>query len=1069
MSTDLRSKRFRLIKVKNIIRYTMVTIRRMSSKKRRSILSKSSLLLLSQRCVSSLEIMPFERRSAAYRSCLESLYLLIEQLINEKGQCCEEYQSQLNLIVEQTGANNINDCLQIIIGLNNGARLQKLLLAEYPILYPLIVNNVKPFRVRYVPYGRNSPDVSASILDKMKTVKDIDIIQCGRQLDCIDLCRSEKEFLTRVHGADILFRDRESSRWIVISCMVSNVCPMSLHSPWITKRRTSLFKSIMVSRAGYDTDLLNRGIDLVSLKDYFVYSDEELTRIYLYNIDKVKETIKRPISGVATEFLTLDRYQQRKQLVRLLLCKNKCEYYYTAYLLYDLLSTESEVSSDTVHQLELLSSLPWKARVYFKEAMISTVRYTETLSLGEEAKIPLAQQVCLLKVNDRTKSKAMNKLREVRAKSEDSGSKARQFLEGLLRIPFGSYREEDILSVCKRCVKYSNEITTSLGNVYKLDSRSTSSLASAKSCLIYLSTELIPQLKHDCDSRISDWYCKGTKQDVVLRSRSINEFVEPKERRIRVSKNLESLKKDFKKLVDARQPKLLERLKMLGCPVELHMGPIAKAESAVKLMQGCMHKLSSYMTNISLSLDEAVHGHVNAKRQVQRIIGQWMTGESSGYCFGFEGPPGIGKTSLARKGIARCLTDDNGIARPFSFIAIGGASNSSTLDGHNYTYVGSTWGRIVDTIMEAGCLNPIIFIDELDKISRTEHGKEIIGILTHLVDPSQNECFQDKYFAGVDIDLSKALIIFSYNDASLIDKILLDRIHRVKFDALTLEEKITITEKYLIPEAISKMGLPESIQISREGIESIITEYTQEAGVRTLKEILFEIFGEINLQILNGDYDLSRTIIDSMEIKCKYLKNRVPCILTRALDTPTVGVVCGLWANSLGLGGVLHIQIRKSPNGSKGLELKLTGNQGDVMKESVDVALSIARQYCAHLEHLNYSLHVHVPDAATPKDGPSAGVAITCGIISCLLERTCDNLKAITGEICLQRRVKAVGGLDAKIAGAVRAGIKQVFYPTESHDEIIRLISIGLIDSDSIKLTPISSLEDVLDKVLIKT
>jgi hypothetical protein len=293
----------------------------------------------------------------------------------------------------------------------------------------------------------------------------------------------------------------------------------------------------MLGRPGYDAELLNRGLDLISLKDYFVYSNEELTKMYLYNIDKVKETIKRPISSVATEFLTLDRYQQRKQLIRLLLCKNKCEYYYTAYLLYDLLSTESEVSGDTVHQLELLSSLPWKARAYFKEAMISTVRYTETLSLGEEAKIPLAQQVCLLKVNDRTKSKAMSKLREVKAKSEDSGSKARQFLEGLLRIPFGTYREEDILSVCKSCVQYSNEIKTSLGDAYKLDSSSTTGLASAKSCLVYLNSALIPELKRDHNSCISDWYCEGTKQDVITRSRSINAFVKLKDKRIRVSKN----------------------------------------------------------------------------------------------------------------------------------------------------------------------------------------------------------------------------------------------------------------------------------------------------------------------------------------------------------------------------------------------------------------------------------------------------------------------------------------------------------------------------------------------------
>ena len=146
-----------------------------------------------------------------------------------------------------------------------------------------------------------------------------------------------------------------------------------------------------------------------------------------------------------------------------------------------------------------------------------------------------------------------------------------------------------------------------------------------------------------------------------------------------------------------------------------------------------------------------------------------------GYAFGFEGPPGTGKTTLAKRGISKCLIDYEGNTRPFAFIALGGSSNGSTLEGHNYTYVGSTYGRIVDILMETKCMNPIIYIDELDKISKTEHGKEIVGILTHLTDTTQNDTWCDKYFSGVKLDLSRVLFIFSYNDPSLIDKILLDR------------------------------------------------------------------------------------------------------------------------------------------------------------------------------------------------------------------------------------------------------------------------------------------------------
>jgi hypothetical protein len=145
-------------------------------------------------------------------------------------------------------------------------------------------------------------------------------------------------------------------------------------------------------------------------------------------------------------------------------------------------------------------------------------------------------------------------------------------------------------------------------------------------------------------------------------------------------------------------------------------------------------EIIAYMNDFNNILDSAVYGHKKAKLQIERIVGQWINGESSGYCFGFEGLPGIGKTSLAQKGLAHCLKDKNNKPRPFSLIALGGSSNGSILEGHNYTYVGSTWGKIVDILMEHKCMNPIIFIDELDKVSKTEHGKELIGILTHLVD-----------------------------------------------------------------------------------------------------------------------------------------------------------------------------------------------------------------------------------------------------------------------------------------------------------------------------------------------
>ena len=464
------------------------------------------------------------------------------------------------------------------------------------------------------------------------------------------------------------------------------------------------------------------------------------------------------------------------------------------------------------------------------------------------------------------------------------------------------------------------------------------------------------------------------------------------------------------------------------------------------LIEEKIDEICKYIDNITYTLNDSVYGHDKAKRQIETIIGQWINGEKNGYCFGFEGPPGVGKTSLAKKGIANCLKDINDESRKFSLIAIGGSSNGSTLEGHNYTYVGSTWGKIVDILIENKCMNPIIFIDELDKISKTEHGKEIIGILTHLIDSTQNDGFQDKYFNGIELDLSKALFIFSYNDVELIDRILLDRIHRIKFKHLSLDEKIIITNKYILPEIYKKMGLENIISLSDEVLIKLINNYTCEPGVRKLKEILFEIIGEINLSILKSkDTNITFPIMVSYEdIKNDYLKDRREISIKNVNDIDKTGVINGLWANSVGQGGLLHIEVKLIPSTNL-FDLKLTGMQGDVMKESMNVAKTLAVSLVKDKENINFNefsdkyknngFHIHVPEGATPKDGPSAGAAITTAIYSCLTEQKIRKDFAITGEICLQGNVTAIGGLDLKILGGIKAGAKNFIYPKENEKD----------------------------------
>lgn len=345
-------------------------------------------------------------------------------------------------------------------------------------------------------------------------------------------------------------------------------------------------------------------------------------------------------------------------------------------------------------------------------------------------------------------------------------------------------------------------------------------------------------------------------------------------------------------------------------------------------------------------------------------------------------------------------------------------------------------------------MNPIIYVDELDKVSKTEHGKEIIGILMHLIDTTQNTGFQDKYFAGIDIDLSKALFIFSYNDPAQIDSILLDRIHRIKFDNLTLDDKIVIVRNYILPEINKKMGMYDCVEMSDEIVEYIIENYTLESGVRKLKEVMFDLFGEINISMLRSGgcgpseqaVELPIVLTEELLIS-KYLSKYTPIKERKIHTAPECGVINGLWANALGHGGIIPIQVSYFPTTTL-LELKLTGQQGDVMKESMNVAKSLAWNLLTSEEKKalmtdfeltkTQGIHIHCPDGATPKDGPSAGAAITLSIHSLLARKPIRNDVAITGETNLQGQITEIGGLQHKILGGIRAGVKTFMYPVSN-------------------------------------
>ena len=265
-------------------------------------------------------------------------------------------------------------------------------------------------------------------------------------------------------------------------------------------------------------------------------------------------------------------------------------------------------------------------------------------------------------------------------------------------------------------------------------------------------------------------------------------------------------------------------------------------------------KCKKFMLEAKESLDGAVYGLDDAKMQIMQIVGQWISNpDSVGNAIAIQGPMGTGKTTLVKEGISKILD------RPFAFLALGGATDSSFLEGHSYTYEGSSWGKIVDILLNSKCMNPVIYFDELDKISNTPKGEEIAGILTHLTDLTQNSQFHDKYFSSIDFDLSKVLFIFSYNDESKVNKILLDRMYKIRTKGYNNKEKITIANNYLIPSIIKNVNFKkEDIVFPEETLTHIISNYTEgEKGVRNLKRALEIIYTKLNLyRLMDEDTQL---------------------------------------------------------------------------------------------------------------------------------------------------------------------------------------------------------------------
>ena len=503
--------------------------------------------------------------------------------------------------------------------------------------------------------------------------------------------------------------------------------------------------------------------------------------------------------------------------------------------------------------------------------------------------------------------------------------------------------------------------------------------------------------------------------------------------------------------------------------------PFGKYTKSKITKENNLNEISSYLLDVKKDFDNAIYGHEDVKQQLLKILAQTISNPNEGgNVFALQGPPGVGKTELIKSGIATAL------GRPYSFISLGGAKDSSFLDGHDYTYEGSINGRIVDLLIDTKTMNPIIYFDELDKISETSYGNEIINCLMHITDSTQNSSFNDKYFGNIDFDLSKCIMIFSFNDENSISRILRDRMKIIRVKGYKIVDKINIAKKFLIPKLLKSIGLEkDNIEIDDNILEFIIETYTEEGGVRKFKELIEDILREINLRKLQNSYykHTSKISITKDMVENDFLKDKIKIEPIKINNEPRVGVVNGLWANTDGIGGLIPIECCWIPSNDK-LKLELTGMQGDVMKESMLVARTVAWKILPDnikktleakwLKRNDYGIHIHCPDGSTPKDGPSAGGAITVCLISLLTGKPINNKIAMTGEINLKGQITAIGGLEEKLFGAIKAGVEVVLCPAENKKDLDEIREkYPLLINNKIKIEMINNIWEILDKVLL--
>ena len=448
-------------------------------------------------------------------------------------------------------------------------------------------------------------------------------------------------------------------------------------------------------------------------------------------------------------------------------------------------------------------------------------------------------------------------------------------------------------------------------------------------------------------------------------------------------------------------------------------------------------------------LDENHYGLKKVKKRIiEEIAVMNLNKRWSGSILLFVGPPGTGKTSIA-DAIAKSMN------RKYVRVSLGGVRDEAEIRGHRRTYVGALPGRILDGISKSGVSNPVMVLDEVDKLISSYDGDPASALL-EVLDPEQNSTFTDHYL-NVPYDLSDVFFICTANGIDKIPEALLNRMEVIEFNGYSPLEKMQIGKKHLIPQVLSKNGLTKKqLSITDTGLNKIISSYTMESGVRNLKRLLEHLCREVAVRIVSNEEE--KITITANNVK-NYIEDK-EIRHNKAIKNNKYGIVTGLAWTSAG-GEILFVESVFTKGSGKTI---ITGHLGDVMKESVQIAISLVKELYPDKSKLfkDNDLHIHVPEGATPKDGPSAGITITTTLASLITKKKVSEQIAMTGEVSLRGNVMPIGGLPEKLMAAERAGIKTVFIPKDNE---VDLKDVPSEVKDKLEIISVKEVKEVLNKL----